>query len=82
MGQCQSEDEEVELSQIQALYTAFMQECPSGALHLHEFRKIFGVSSSSEEECLYMERIFKSFDKNRVSIVRITCSYILTYCIL
>lgn len=68
MGQCQSDDEEVELEQIQALYTAFMQECPSGALHLHEFRKIFGITSSSEEECLYVERIFKTFDKNRVSI--------------
>ncbi|XP_076128468.1 guanylate cyclase activator 1g [Alosa pseudoharengus] len=69
MGQCQSEDEEVELSQIQALYTAFMQECPSGALHLHEFRKIFGIPSSSETECLYMERIFKSFDKNRDNVI-------------
>ncbi|KAL2093660.1 hypothetical protein ACEWY4_010972 [Coilia grayii] len=69
MGQSQSSDEEVELAQIQELYTAFMQECPSGALHLHEFRKIFGITSTSEEECLYVERIFKSFDKNRDNVI-------------
>lgn len=68
MGQNQSdEDEEVELSDIQPLYASFMRECPSGALHLHEFRKIFGVQSTSEVEALYMETLFKSFDTNRVS---------------
>lgn len=68
MGQIQSdEDEEVELSDIQPLYTRFMKECPSGALHLHEFRKIFGIQSTSEDEALYMETLFKSFDTNRVS---------------
>lgn len=70
MGQNQSdEEEEVELTEIQPLYTRFMKVCPSGALHLHEFRRIFGVQSSSEEEALYMETIFKSFDTNRVRIV-------------
>ncbi|XP_063052143.1 guanylate cyclase activator 1g [Engraulis encrasicolus] len=70
MGQSQSnDDDEVELAQIQELYTAFMQECPSGALHLHEFRKIFGISTTSEEESLYVERIFKTFDKNRDNVI-------------
>uniref|UniRef100_A0A8B9KGW3 Uncharacterized protein n=1 Tax=Astyanax mexicanus TaxID=7994 RepID=A0A8B9KGW3_ASTMX len=56
MGQAQSEDDdEVDLVQIQTLYTAFMKQCPSGALHLHEFRNIFGVQSSSEEEALFMD---------------------------
>ncbi|KAL7885376.1 hypothetical protein AOLI_G00056710 [Acnodon oligacanthus] len=70
MGQVQSDnEEEVDLAQIQALYTAFMKECPSGALHLHEFRKIFGVQSSSSEEALYIESIFKSFDRNKDNIL-------------
>lgn len=69
MGQNQSaSDEEVELAEIQALYTAFMNKCPSGALHLHEFRSLFGVPSSSVEESLYMELIFRSFDTNRVGL--------------
>ncbi|KAG9352128.1 hypothetical protein JZ751_020541, partial [Albula glossodonta] len=65
MGQVQSEEEEVELAQIQDLYAVFMQECPSGALHLHEFKRIFRVQSSSEEESLYIETIFRSFDTNK-----------------
>ncbi|NP_001011660.1 guanylate cyclase activator 1g [Danio rerio] len=71
MGQNQSdeEEEEVELTEIQPLYTRFMKVCPSGALHLHEFRRIFGVQSSSEEEALYMETIFKSFDTNRDNVI-------------
>ncbi|XP_046890003.1 guanylate cyclase activator 1g [Hypomesus transpacificus] len=70
MGQNQSaSDEEVELAEIQALYTAFMNKCPSGALHLHEFRSLFGVPSSSVEESLYMELIFRSFDTNRDNVI-------------
>ncbi|KAK2867097.1 hypothetical protein QQF64_022766 [Cirrhinus molitorella] len=70
MGQIQSgEDKEVELTDIQPLYTKFMKECPSGALHLHEFRKIFGVQSTSEDEALYMETLFKSFDTNRDDVI-------------
>ncbi|XP_030650081.1 guanylyl cyclase-activating protein 2-like [Chanos chanos] len=66
MGQAESVDqEEVELAQIQELCTTFMKECPSGALHLHEFKRIFGVSSTSEEESLYIETIFNSFDSNQ-----------------
>lgn len=69
MGQIQSDDDmEVELSDIQPLYSRFMKECPSGALHLHEFRKIFGVQSTSEDEAMYMETLFRSFDTNRVSV--------------
>ncbi|TRY75986.1 hypothetical protein DNTS_010893 [Danionella cerebrum] len=71
MGQNQSDEEEedVELTDIQPLYTRFMKVCPSGALHLHEFRRIFGVQSSSEEEALYMETIFKSFDTNKDDVI-------------
>uniref|UniRef100_A0A6Q2XUK3 EF-hand domain-containing protein n=1 Tax=Esox lucius TaxID=8010 RepID=A0A6Q2XUK3_ESOLU len=54
---------------IQPLYTAFMKKCPSGALHLHEFKSLFGVQSLSEEESLYMETIFSSFDSNRDNVM-------------
>lgn len=69
MGQDQSCPEELDPAQIQELCILFMKECPSGALHLHEFRRIFGVPSSSVEESLYMETIFRSFDTNKVSLL-------------
>uniref|UniRef100_H2SQH1 Guanylate cyclase activator 1g n=1 Tax=Takifugu rubripes TaxID=31033 RepID=H2SQH1_TAKRU len=50
---------------IQELCLLFMKECPSGALHLHEFKRIFGVQSTSVEESLYIETIFHSFDTNK-----------------
>ncbi|XP_042371536.1 guanylyl cyclase-activating protein 2-like, partial [Plectropomus leopardus] len=65
MGQEESHSEEMDLQQIQDLCIIFMKECPSGALHLHEFKRIFGVQSSSAEESLYIETIFRSFDTNR-----------------
>lgn len=66
MGQEESHTEEMDLAQIQELCIVFMRECPSGALHLHEFKRIFGVQSSSVEESLYIETIFHSFDTNKV----------------
>ncbi|KAJ3594282.1 hypothetical protein NHX12_006613 [Muraenolepis orangiensis] len=65
MGQEESHTEEMDLAQIQELCIIFMKECPSGALHLHEFKKIFGVPSSSEEESMYIETLFHSFDTNQ-----------------
>ncbi|KAG7269066.1 hypothetical protein CRUP_018192, partial [Coryphaenoides rupestris] len=65
MGQEESHNEEIDLAQIQELCIIFMKECPSGALHLHEFKRIFGVQSSSEEESTYIETIFHSFDTNQ-----------------
>ncbi|XP_029943397.1 guanylyl cyclase-activating protein 2-like isoform X1 [Salarias fasciatus] len=67
MGQVQgSSDKEVTLQNIQDLYRKFASECPSGNLHLHEFKRIFGVtSSSSEEESAYMDNVFRSFDANK-----------------
>lgn len=69
MGQEESHTEEMELAQIQELCILFMKECPSGALHLHEFKRIFRVPSSSAEETLFLETIFHSFDTNRVKDV-------------
>lgn len=70
MGQSQSEvNNEVALFQIQELYRKFASECPSGNLHLHEFKRIFGITSeSSVEESAYMENLFRSFDTNQVSV--------------
>ncbi|KAM3625624.1 uncharacterized protein V6R79_014942 [Siganus canaliculatus] len=67
MGQTQSDtDKEVTLQNIQELYRKFASECPSGNLHLHEFKKIFGISSkATEEEVAYMENVFRSFDTNK-----------------
>lgn len=66
MGQEESHSGEMNLAQIQELCLVFMKECPSGALHLHEFKRIFGVVSSSAEESLYIETVFHSFDTNKV----------------
>lgn len=69
MGQVQATtDKEVTLQNIQELYRKFTSECPSGNLHLHEFKKIFGVSSkSTEEEVAFIELVFRSFDTNQVT---------------
>ncbi|XP_056596307.1 guanylate cyclase activator 1g [Triplophysa dalaica] len=70
MGQIQSDEgEEVRLADIQPLYIVFMRECPSGALHLHEFRKIFGIQSTSEDEAMFIETIFRSFDTNKDDVI-------------
>ncbi|XP_075934831.1 guanylyl cyclase-activating protein 2-like [Anarhichas minor] len=67
MGQAQSGTEkEVTLQHIQGLYRKFATECPSGNLHLHECRRIFGINrNSTEEESAYMENLFRSFDINQ-----------------
>ncbi|XP_045889426.1 guanylyl cyclase-activating protein 2-like [Micropterus dolomieu] len=67
MGQAQSgADKEVTLQNIQELYRKFASECPSGNLHLHEFKKIFGINrNSTEEEAAYVEIVFQSFDTNK-----------------
>lgn len=68
MGQAHSEDDpdmEVTLQHIQKLYPKFTIACPSGDLHLHEFKRIFGLHKNcTEEESAYMENVFRSFDTN------------------
>lgn len=70
MGQEQSaSDKEVTSRNIQELYRKFTNACPSGKMHLHEFKKIFGGNSSAtEEESAYMENVFHSFDTNKVRV--------------
>uniref|UniRef100_A0A8C6TGI6 EF-hand domain-containing protein n=1 Tax=Neogobius melanostomus TaxID=47308 RepID=A0A8C6TGI6_9GOBI len=56
---------DVTLQHIQKLYPKFTIECPSGDLHLHEFKRIFGLHhNATEEESAYMENVFRSFDTN------------------
>lgn len=51
MGQTQSGAEKaVGLQDTQELYRKFASECPSGNLHLHEFKRIFGINSSFAAE--------------------------------
>uniref|UniRef100_H2L2W2 Guanylate cyclase activator 1g n=1 Tax=Oryzias latipes TaxID=8090 RepID=H2L2W2_ORYLA len=56
---------EMDSAQIQELCIIFLKQCPSGALHLHEFKRIFGVQSGSSEESIFLETIFRSFDTNQ-----------------
>lgn len=63
--QVQSQDEELELNSISDLYKSFITECPSGSLHLHEFKRMFGVQSGTPESD-YMDSIFRAFDMNHV----------------
>ncbi|XP_017285286.1 guanylyl cyclase-activating protein 2 [Kryptolebias marmoratus] len=67
MGQVQiNSDKEMTPQNIQGLYRKFTSECPSGNLHLHEFKKFFGVNSKSrEEELVFAEIVFRSFDTNK-----------------
>uniref|UniRef100_A0A3B5KW92 EF-hand domain-containing protein n=1 Tax=Xiphophorus couchianus TaxID=32473 RepID=A0A3B5KW92_9TELE len=65
MRQEQSSSDEEDVAQIQGMCLIFLRECPSGALHLHEFKKIFGVQSRSPEDSLFLETIFRSFDTNQ-----------------
>lgn len=78
MGQSQgAENSEVALSQIQEMYKKFASECPSGNLHLHEFKRLFGITcDSSVEESAYMENLFRSFDANHVSIMMVQVNMI------
>uniref|UniRef100_A0A4W5K1S6 EF-hand domain-containing protein n=1 Tax=Hucho hucho TaxID=62062 RepID=A0A4W5K1S6_9TELE len=63
--QAQSTSEgELEISTIQDLYKRFINECPSGSLHLHEFKRMFGVQNDNSPESQYMEGIFSAFDMN------------------
>ncbi|XP_041075186.1 guanylyl cyclase-activating protein 2-like [Polyodon spathula] len=69
MGQFQSSGkQEIDVADLQEMYKKFVVECPSGALYLHEFKGFFSVLDTSEES-LYMDNIFKTFDKNGDNII-------------
>ncbi|KAE8613100.1 hypothetical protein XENTR_v10007566 [Xenopus tropicalis] len=50
-------------------YRKFVQECPSGLITLHEFRKYFCDCTVGTESSEYAEKIFRNLDKNGDGIV-------------
>lgn len=61
------EQAEIDVAELQEWYKKFVMECPSGTLFMHEFKRFFGVQNNQEAE-LYVENMFRAFDKNGVSI--------------
>ncbi|XP_056409752.1 guanylyl cyclase inhibitory protein-like [Hyla sarda] len=50
-------------------YRKFVQECPSGLITLHEFRKYFCDCTVGNESSEYAEQIFRALDNNGDGIV-------------
>eukprot|EP00069_Balaena_mysticetus_P000042 bmy_00081T0 len=53
----------VDVAELQEWYKKFVEECPSGTLFLHEFKRFFKVAGN-EEATQYVEGMFRAFDKN------------------
>lgn len=52
-------------AQLQEWYKKFLEECPSGTLFMHEFKRFFKVPDN-EEATQYVEAMFRAFDTNGV----------------
>ncbi|KAG2462337.1 GUC1B protein, partial [Polypterus senegalus] len=64
MGQTSAaQRQEIDVADLQEMYKKFVIECPSGSLHLHEFKQFFGIAASGEA-AKYAESMFRAFDKN------------------
>ncbi|KAM8974032.1 guanylyl cyclase inhibitory protein-like [Pelodytes ibericus] len=50
-------------------YRKFVQECPSGLITLHEFRRYFCDCTVGDESSEYAEQIFRTLDNNGDGIV-------------
>ncbi|CAH2278414.1 guanylyl cyclase inhibitory -like [Pelobates cultripes] len=50
-------------------YRKFIEECPSGLITLHEFRRYFGDCTVGNESSEYAEQIFRTLDNNGDGIV-------------
>ena len=55
----------VDAAQLQEWYKKFLEECPSGTLFMHEFKRFFKVPDN-EEATQYVEGMFRAFDTNGV----------------
>ncbi|XP_061254164.1 guanylyl cyclase-activating protein 2 isoform X2 [Bos javanicus] len=53
----------VDAAQLQEWYKKFLEECPSGTLFMHEFKRFFKVPDN-EEATQYVEAMFRAFDTN------------------
>lgn len=58
--------EELSSTECHQWYKKFMTECPSGQLTLYEFRQFFGLKNLSPSSSQYVERMFETFDFNKV----------------
>ncbi|XP_028295869.1 guanylyl cyclase-activating protein 2-like [Gouania willdenowi] len=65
MGQTQQTEnpEAIDVKSLQEMYKKFVEECPSGRLFLHEFKRFFGVDPTGEAS-EYAENMFRAFDTN------------------
>uniref|UniRef100_A0A8C5FYK8 Guanylyl cyclase-activating protein 2 n=1 Tax=Gouania willdenowi TaxID=441366 RepID=A0A8C5FYK8_GOUWI len=55
--------EAIDVKSLQEMYKKFVEECPSGRLFLHEFKRFFGVDPTGEAS-EYAENMFRAFDTN------------------
>ncbi|KAM4036029.1 guanylyl cyclase inhibitory protein-like [Anomaloglossus baeobatrachus] len=55
--------------ELHAWYRKFVQECPSGLITLHEFRKCFCDCTVGKQSSEYAEQIFRTLDDNGDGIV-------------
>ncbi|XP_022437162.1 guanylyl cyclase-activating protein 2 [Monodon monoceros] len=62
-GEEAEENGVLDVAELQEWYRKFLEECPSGTLFLHEFKRFFKVAGN-EEASQYVEGMFRAFDKN------------------
>ncbi|XP_065741958.1 guanylyl cyclase-activating protein 2 [Phocoena phocoena] len=62
-GEEAQENGVLDVAELQEWYRKFLEECPSGTLFLHEFKRFFKVAGN-EEASQYVEGMFRAFDKN------------------
>ncbi|XP_032506001.1 guanylyl cyclase-activating protein 2 [Phocoena sinus] len=62
-GEEPQENGVLDVAELQEWYRKFLEECPSGTLFLHEFKRFFKVAGN-EEASQYVEGMFRAFDKN------------------
>ncbi|KAJ1068427.1 hypothetical protein K5549_005123 [Capra hircus] len=53
----------VDAAELQEWYKKFLDECPSGTLFMHEFKRFFKVPDN-EEATQFVEGMFRAFDTN------------------
>ncbi|XP_043943398.1 guanylyl cyclase inhibitory protein-like [Protopterus annectens] len=57
------------VTELHEWYRKFINECPSGLITLHEFRRHFCDGTVGAESAEYAEEIFRTLDNNRDGIV-------------
>ncbi|KAM6960860.1 guanylyl cyclase inhibitory protein [Aplochiton taeniatus] len=57
------------ITELHEWFRKFMNECPSGQITLHEFRKHFCNGTVGQESAEYAEQIFRTLDNNGDGVV-------------